>query len=285
MKNMKFFCITKDTNVKTKELLKKSAEERSLEFIDVDVDQFDITEEIVDKSEKNILYRVASGSHAKNIELNLIKKGNLVTFYKDSKSAFSSYYDVPLQEFFELPVPKTVNFIPTDNALLKKAVDYVGGFPVIVKASGLSHGAGVMRIDSLESMLSVVGFLRQQGAKSLMIRQYIDSHRHARLVVLNNEVVDSIEYIVPEDDFRTNAGEPQVHGMKFPKEFEDIAVKAVSSMNLEFGGVDILIDKEENPYLAEVNFPCFFPRNQLTTGVDTSGMMLDYLIQKVDLGK
>ncbi|KKQ46317.1 MAG: hypothetical protein US63_C0003G0030, partial [Candidatus Moranbacteria bacterium GW2011_GWC2_37_8] len=48
----------------------------------------------------------------------------------------------------------------------------------------------------------------------------------------------------------------------------------------EFGGVDILIDRNGEHYLIEANFPCFFPRCQMLTGVDISGMMLDYLVQK-----
>ena len=60
-----------------------------------------------------------------------------------------------------------------------------------------------------------------------------------------------------------------------------MAVKAVRSLGYEFGGVDILFEEEtNNPYIAEVNFPCFFPTTQRLTNIDISGKMIDFLINK-----
>ena len=81
---MKFFCISKKNQLVTKNLLKKSAEEKGYDFIDVDVDNFSIIDQKY-KNQEGILYRVTSGSLAKNIELFLLKENNLVTFYKDTK--------------------------------------------------------------------------------------------------------------------------------------------------------------------------------------------------------
>jgi len=276
---MKFFCVTKPNQEVTRDLLKKSAQEKDLEFINIDVDSFDIGN-LKYQKQKGIFYRVASGSQAKNIELFLLENNNFTTFYSNTKAAYFSSNDIALQKFYKLPIPKTITFLTDDYGFLEKAVKYVGGFPVIIKVTGLSHGAGVMKINTMETLISVVGFLKKNDTKSMVIREYIDSYRHARLVVIGSAVVDSIEYIVPENDFRTNVGTPQVKSEEFPKEFSEIAIKAVNIMDLEFGGIDILIGKDDRPYLAEVNFPCYFPRNQLATKIDVSGMMIDYLVEK-----
>ncbi len=277
--SMNFFCISTKKQKITRGLLKKSAEERGLKFINIDVNNFDTLDKKYQNNE-GVLYRITSGELAKNIELFLLQKNNLETFYKTNKRAFFNALDIPLQKFYNISMPKTVTILSDNYETLKAIVEEVGGFPVILKVTGLSHGAGVMKMNSMESLISVIGFLKKNGATRMVLREYIDSYRHARLVVLGDKVVDSIEYIVPENDFRTNAGKPQVKAEKFSDDFEKIAIEAIKIIDLEFGGVDILIGKDSSPYLAEVNFPCYFPRNQLTTGVDISGMMVEYLVDK-----
>lgn len=276
---MKFFCITKLNQKITRDLLKKSAEEKNIEFINIDCDSFDIENPNYNNQE-GIFYRVASGGLAKNIELFLLENNNFTTFYNNKEAAYFSSNDIALQKFHKFPMPKTITFLIDNYDFLEKAVNYVGGFPVILKVTGLSHGAGVMKINTMETLVSVVGFMKKNKVESIVIREYIDSYRHARLIVIGSQVVSSIEYIVPEKDFRTNVGTPQVKPENFSEEFEKIAVGAVNSLKLEFGGVDILIGKDGKPYLAEVNFPCYFPRNQIATKNDISGMMINYLVEK-----
>ncbi len=276
---MKFFCISQKTQKITRGLLKKSAQDKGLKFVNVDVNEFNVLNQEYQNNE-GVLYRITSGELAKNIELFLLQKNKLTTFYKTNKRAFFNAMDIPLQKFYNIPMPKTVTVINDDYEILRNLVDEIGGFPIILKVTGLSHGAGVMKMNSMESLISVIGFLKKSGAKKMVLRQYIESYRHARLIVLGNEVIDSIEYIVPKNDFRTNVGKPRVKAEKFPKIFEEIAIRAIEILDLEFSGIDILIGKNNEPYLAEVNFPCYFPRNQLTTGVDISGAMVDFLVSK-----
>lgn len=284
---MKFFCIVKRGQKVTKGLIKAAAIKKGLNFVEINVDNFNFAVNYFsenEKEEKNMLYRIASGEQAKNIEGRLLSENKkLVTFYKKNKNAFFDPRDISLQTFFDIPIIKTVSHVSGDFNFLKESVDYLGGFPVVIKVTGRSHGEGVMKIDSMDSLVSVIGFLKKMEIEKMVLRKFINFYRHARLIVLGDKVVDSIEYIVPENDFRTNAGTPVVKKEEFPDNFKEIAIKAVNSMNYEFGGVDILIDKKSNPYLAEVNFPCYFPRNQLTTGVNVAEMMIDFLIKKSKL--
>jgi len=282
---MKFYCIFKDHQKITKDLLKKSALDRGLDFIEILSDDFKFYEDFFSESEKKekaILYRIASGQQAKNVENQLlIENKNLITFYKNNRDAFFNVKDIDLQKFYNIPIIETISHISSVNIeYLNGCVKRLGGFPIIIKVTGKSHGEGVMKIESMNSLISVLGFLKKMDVDNMILRKFIDSYRHARMVVIGEKVVDSIEYIVPENDFRTNAGDPVVRAEKFPESFEEIAIKAVNSMNIEFGGVDILIDKDNKPHLAEVNFPCYFPRNQLTTNCDVSGIMVDFLISK-----
>jgi ribosomal protein S6--L-glutamate ligase len=161
-----------------------------------------------------------------------------------------------------------------------KNVNLLGGFPVVVKLSGGSHGSGVRKADSLSGLEQQINELRQDS-QHMVLRKFIADARHIRCVVIGDKVVDAIEYMPVDGDFRTNAvDEPQVKPFEHDYEIFALAENAVKAGVTEFGGVDILIDTNGVGYVAEVNFPCNFARNQMCTGKDISGMIVDYLISK-----
>lgn len=281
-KKHSFFCIFENEDTSAK-LLRKSCEERSIEFIHINPVDFDYTSKI--HFEKgDLLYRIKTGQGAKNVERFLVND-KVTTFFVNFEVGNAIYENMFFHDKYGIPTPKTVFNIPTDRDLLKKYVEYCGGFPVIIKAMGGSHGVGVMKIDSLSSLLSVSDYLLSKkfgnGNGDIVMKEFINVTRSARLIALGGKVIDSIEYQAPSGDFRSNEGGiPNVEKKIFSDEINETAVRATQVLGLEFGGVDILIDEKGNHYVAEVNFPAFFPRAQMLSGVDISGMMVDYLVQK-----
>lgn len=136
-----------------------------------------------------------------------------------------------------------------------------------------------MKVDSYGSLFSVADYIRQQKGR-VVLKEYCSLASSARLIVLGNRVIDSIEYSANKDDFRSNEGKvPNVTPKKFDAVVEEAAIKAVDKLGLEFGGVDIMIT-EGGPRIAEANNPCFFARCQLLTGVNVARQMVKYLIEK-----
>lgn len=112
------------------------------------------------------------------------------------------------------------------------------------------------------------------------MKEYCNVTSSARLIVLGDKVIDSIEYSAPKGDFRSNEGKtPNVSQKRFSETVNEIAVQAVKALGLEFGGVDIMIT-DNGAKVAEVNYPCFFPRCQMLTGTDIAGQMIKYLRDK-----
>lgn len=278
---MTFYCINQEgKNAKTVGYLRRAAESRGLKFVVIYQDKFNFTETIKAQP-RDLLYRVSITRKSANIEKYLSLKNNFVTFRRDRLDIFNRYDNVfeasLIQEANGLPIIKSVFGFTKNRKLLSTYVEYLGGFPIILKATGGSHGIGVIRIDSIESLFSVADVLDKSNQTYIM-RKYINDCHHARLIVVGDKVVASIEYKKDVDDFRT--GDDDVIPADFGEKINKIAVKAVNILNIEFGGVDILIDKNKKPHIAEVNFPCYFPRAQDTADVDVAGMMLDYLINK-----
>lgn len=281
MKNL-YLILGKRIETATFDSLKKSAKERKIKVIPVYEDDFDFSKSVI-LTKKDAIYRISTKPISRLIEKFLANK-DVVSFYENHMDCIGKLDNVIectlIHEKSGLPVIKSIYSISENKDLLEKYSKKLNGFPIIIKSTGGQHGVGVMKIESLESLNSVCDFLTEQN-KSFILREFIDYVEHARLIVLGNKVISSIEYKRIKDDFRSNVGkELNVIAKKFSAEVEHIAVKSVSVLGYEFGGVDILIDKNGNPFIAEVNFPCYFPRAQKCTGVDISGQMLDYLMNK-----
>ena len=185
----------------------------------------------------------------------------------------------------DLPIiPTVLNVGKGQDEHLASYVEKLGGFPVILKGSGGSHGASVLRLDSMESLRSVLGYVASDKTTLFALRKFIHAATHLRMVVIGNQVVDAIRYFPQPDDFRTNAvATPKVEPYAQTGEnqqYFDLAAAAVKALGLEFGGVDLLVDEKGDAYIAEVNFPCNFARNQMNTGFDVAGAIVDHLLAK-----
>lgn len=275
---MKLYIIAKSHDETSTCLLKKACEARSVDYeilIPIETNPSNVIIEPGDA-----VYRAATSSNygAAELERDLIMKG--AKSFRRPEDAFIIQKDESLLfRKHNIPTPKTITYLPKDKTALKECVEEIGGFPVCVKMLGGSHGAGVMRIDGFQSLISVSDLLRASG-RPVVMKEYCDVTSTARLIVLGDKVIDSIEYTAPEGDFRSNEGvKPNVSPKTFSQEIKDTAISAVKALGLEFGGVDIMVTKN-GPKVAEVNSPCFFPRCQLLTGTDIAGQMVEYLIKK-----
>lgn len=260
----------------TQRILRQACRDRKIEYFPISAPAFDRTMPI-SLQKSDLLYRTATGRDAFYLE-RLVLNEQVTTFYR-SIHHWDRYSSIPTLIRAGIPIPRTIIHVTNERSLLHHYVAALGGFPVIVKVIGNSHGIGVMKVDSLSALFSLVDFLI---AKEIyfVLRKYIPIQTSARLIVLGDAVIDSIEYQTHTDDFRSNVGEsPLVQPKIFSTEVQNIAIQATHAIGLEFAGVDILIDHEEI-FVIEVNFPCYFLRAQFATGTDIAGLMVDYLIEK-----
>jgi hypothetical protein len=111
-------------------------------------------------------------------------------------------------------------------------------------------------------------------------RRRVAHGHHAHLGWHPVEIVGSLEYDNPPNDFRTNASdESRPRVTQFDSHVEAIAVSSVRSVGMELGGVDVIFGPGGKIYLLEMNMPCgfaTFPK----LGLDVPGMMVDYLLAK-----
>jgi len=233
----------------------------------------------------DLLFRLSVSSRAKRVE-KLIISDDVAHFYKDSNYAISgrdsSYF---YNKQAGLPVIKTIPLLPTWQSDIHKHVDYLGGFPLVVKIMGGQDGVGVIQVDTIQGLKSLFDYVRIQK-KTVLLRSFVQHAYYGRLVVVGDSVVASHRTYSSDSEFRTNAlgniGEKK-EAIVFSEEVQKIAVQAVKSIGIEFGGVDILFSDNGDYYISEVNSPFAYNYTQTLTGVDIAGVMVDYLIHKSKL--
>jgi glutathione synthase/RimK-type ligase-like ATP-grasp enzyme len=232
-------------------------------------------------SSNDAVYRITTNDISRKIELQLLLKGVKSLHNKDlwlyeykSKTILNQYRGVQM-------IPTQV-VLSSDKGYLDNLVEELGGYPIIMKAPNGSHGVGVIKVESHETLYSLVDFMMAQGI-DVTLKKYIEADGHYRVIVLDNKVLSTIKYNKPDKDFRTNAGEPEVFPVNLSQEGMDVALDAVSKQDLQtnFGGVDLIwSEKDKLFYVMEVNFPCFFPRNEMVDNVSISSAIIKYLLDK-----
>lgn len=276
---VRLYCICGDNPRDTVQILRAAAARHGLRFIEVEADEFDY-EPSSRARPGDLIYRPGITTATFRTEQFLCGPG-VATFYRDTERMFLDHRTSLL--VFErqgLPVPATRYCSTSSREMLRKYAAAVGGFPLLLKASGYSGGLGVIYIDSFPALFSTIDFMLEQGCSPL-IQAFIPAATHWRAIVVGQEVVASYPNPIEEDDVRSYATENRAeYGLPLPPGAAELAVKAVQSLHLEFGGVDILQDTDGSLWLLEANFPCYFVNAEQEGGRPVSDAMVSYLLEK-----
>ena len=98
--------------------------------------------------------------------------------------------------------PRT-SLVNNEKSILDAHERIGGKFPVIIKTLTGTQGIGVSKVDSMESMMSVIQSLWKFNAP-LIIQEFLKIEFDVRTIVLNGRIVASTKRIKPEKDFRSN---------------------------------------------------------------------------------
>lgn len=276
---MKFHCINDRVPETTIDLLRQACQARHIEMVEHHAPEFEYLPEQVANA-GDLLYRPAVSLAATHVEQFMLQQG-VASFYAHEGGSLQ-HISNPWRAFAQagLSVPRHFHVHTTDRALLRQWVDRLGGLPVIVKFPGFSGGTGVLRVDSLPALHSLIDYTLAIGREPVLMT-YVDQAEHWRVVVVGERAVAAYRNPQDSDDFRSHGSEdPQDCTEAVPEDLALMAIKAVRCLGLEFGGVDILRHASGRLYLLEANFPCYHAHAETVAGIPVSGHMLDHLITK-----
>lgn len=277
---MKFYHITNDTKDANNASFKAACAAKDIQYIALDPETHNYVDGVMPQ-EGDLIYRTLTYQKAVELEWRLMEYA-VTTLHSDELKNERTYRNQSrVFAAKNIPIPKTVRHATNNRECLESYSVALGGFPLILKVWGSYRGAGIVKIESLDSLFSTADLLVDQGIDFYLL-EFIPVNNSARLIVLGDEVIGSIEYQGPDDDFRSIAEGVTCVPMDYDSLIHRTAIEATQAIGSEFGGVDILIDNNKNLYVTEVNFPCFFPRVEQVTGIDIAGQIIDYLTKKYE---
>jgi ribosomal protein S6--L-glutamate ligase len=149
--------------------------------------------------------------------------------------------------------PKTVLIQGEEG--IDDAVEQIGGnFPYIIKTISGSKGVGVMFVESMKSMKSMLQLIwKVSEDEELIIQEYIPTDYDVRVHVLGNEVIAAMRRYVIKDDFRSNYSQGgKITKHKLSDIEIEVCIKASKAVGASWSGVDYILSGKE-PLVIEVN--------------------------------
>lgn len=283
-----FYCLTngyeKTRKGRNYSLLKAAAKQRDIEFVELATPAELYSMDEVPQLAEGGLYQLNISKRCLQYRnMVLSRNPQLKTWVKDTPlhvNPRGPWARSIMAETMGTPVIPTLYGLTNkvDDTVIEKIEKYLGGFPIIVKKNDSSHGGGVVHVDSIVNLKTILPHLIDSDDEARFIAQkFIQHAEHYRIVVLEDKILSVIRYLPQKHDIRTNAVEvPSVEPATISKEWQTIAINAVAAEGQLFGGVDLLADKDARPYIAEVNTPCNFSRSQDCTGDDIAGAVVEY---------
>ncbi|MCG8686475.1 MAG: RimK family alpha-L-glutamate ligase [Desulfobacterales bacterium] len=178
-----------------------------------------------------------------------------------------------------LSVPDSVFVTKKDN--FYKGVDALGGFPVVAKQVDGMGGDGVAKLDTQDAVKAYLDtyFIPLKG---VVIEPFLDHIQDLRLLVVGDKVAGAMSLTPAPGQFKAN-----IHQQAYPESFEptdemaEIAVRAARACSLEIAGVDMMVTREKEIKVIEVNYSPGFRGLEEATGKNIAGIILDYVLAKV----
>ena len=275
---MAFYCIgTRGKHLKSIEALKNSALSRGIDFHILNPNFLD-TVLLKNISSRDMVFRLTNSHNSQMLEAILIGKGAISLLRENGiKTLGRITLSALINKIDGISVPRTEFLISNNRKVLINQVKNLGGYPLVIKILGKSMGIGVIKVNSEDTLFSLVDHLKSVNER-FILREFINTKLFGRLYVLNEKVILS-ETNESINDFRSN--DAKYFKFQFNEQIENESIKAVKSIGSYFGGVDVLIDQHDKFFILEVNYPCNFITAQINTGIKISDHLIDFMKSKV----
>jgi len=157
----------------------------------------------------------------------------------------------------DIRTPNTVLVRHSEGA--EEAADRLAKkYPMILKTAVGSRGVGVIWIENLKSLHSIIQLLyREDEFVDIILQEYIKTDYDVRVIIAGGQILGAIKRPVVGDDFRSNVSqgsEPELHELTERESQESLRAAVVVDGSVV--GVDFIPAKnrdKESPYFIEVN--------------------------------
>lgn len=151
-----------------------------------------------------------------------------------------------------IKTPKSVIVSNIDQ--LESSVKYLGEeYPKIVKTSSGSHGVGVIKVESFESLKSIVQYLIAKNT-DIIIQEFIPHKESGRIMVLKDRVLAAVMRTIPEKDFRSNMDQgAELKAHESGDEENALAIKVAEVLGCQITAIDYIKAEDGTLVVFEAN--------------------------------
>ena len=149
-------------------------------------------------------------------------------------------------------------------------------YPFIAKASLGSHGDSVYKIEGPEDFEKV---LLKHKKEDLLIQEFQTSGFDLRVIVLDGRVLGIMKRTPREGEFLSNfsqGGSVEKYAGDDIQEIKKIAIHTANHFKLNYVGVDLMLDNNNEWKVLEVNRACQFKGFEQATGVNVAKELINY---------
>ena len=155
------------------------------------------------------------------------------------------------------------------------------GFPMVVKRVYGSLGEGVYLVRTKEELCSLYSTIARNP---VVFQEYMNNSygQSIRVLIIDGKVFGSFVRF-NKYDFRSNYGDlSDGKNIENPEKYEGFAKEIAEKLKIEYAGIDLLIDKNNEPILCEINSNAFFEEFEKVTKLDVAKAIADMVVRKVN---
>lgn len=181
-----------------------------------------------------------------------------------------------------LKTPKTVSVLKIEQ--LEASVKILEDkFPMIIKTVSGSHGVGVIKVDTFESLKSITQLLFAKGM-DLMLQEFIDHKESGRIMTLGDKVLASVMRSIPEGDFRSNMDQgAQLSAYQATSEEAEVALKVAKELGCIFSAIDYIKNEDGEMVIFEANSsPGFKGIQSVNDEVDIADEVIQFAMSLIN---
>lgn len=169
-----------------------------------------------------------------------------------------------------------------DNYL--DTVERTLGYPLVMKQCYGSYGQQVYLINNRQQLEEMTNQLK---CKAYLFQQYIGAHKgqDIRAIVVGGKLLCAMKR-VSNGDFRSNLELGGTgYNIQLDNQFTAIAERCAQALQLDYCGVDILIDKDGSPLVCEVNSNAMFGGMEKVSGQNVALAFAQHILDSLSRGR
>lgn len=154
------------------------------------------------------------------------------------------------------------------------------GFPMVVKKVYGSLGEGVYLVNNHDELTYLY---KEIYRNPILFQEYIKNSygRSLRILIIDGKVFGGfIRY--NHSDFRSNFGDTaDGKELENSEKYYSFAQDIANKLNIEYAGIDLLFDENEDPILCEINSNAFFEEFEKVTGLNVAEAIVKMIQKKM----